>query len=278
MSHQQKQTKNPVRGLMRNLFGLDHLGKRSRLGYLDLIGFLLSIVILIELMAGMLLNLSPEVQKLILWSDHLICFYFLLLFFINLIRAPNKLAYLKWGWIDLISSIPQIEYFHYGQVFRIFRILRLLRVYKSADQMMRLVFKDRRTVALVSVIMVMFLLMLGASIAILGVETAPNSNIKTAEDALWWSYVTITTVGYGDVYPVTRAGRLIAGLLIAAGVGVFGTLAGYMSSFFSQQYIQEEVQQLEENIQHELEDEFKKVQEEVAKIEDQHHTDHGLKQ
>ena len=59
-----------------------------------------------------------------------------------------------------------------------------------------------------------------------------NSNIKTAEDAIWWAWVTITTVGYGDKYPVTTEGRIIASFLMTAGVGLFGTFTGFIASWF----------------------------------------------
>ncbi|WP_338327313.1 potassium channel family protein [Porphyromonas gingivalis] len=59
-----------------------------------------------------------------------------------------------------------------------------------------------------------------------------TSNITTAEDAIWWSYVTITTVGYGDKYPVTTEGRIIAMFLMTAGVGLFGTFTAYIASLF----------------------------------------------
>ena len=71
-----------------------------------------------------------------------------------------------------------------------------------------------------------------SSIAILQVETAPTSNIKTAEDAIWWAYTTITTVGYGDRFPVTTEGRFIATLLMTVGVGLFGTFTAYLASWF----------------------------------------------
>ena len=60
----------------------------------------------------------------------------------------------------------------------------------------------------------------------------PDANIKTAEDALWWSYVTITTVGNGDRFPVTTGGRIIGTLLMTAGVGLFGTFTAFVSSWF----------------------------------------------
>jgi len=60
-----------------------------------------------------------------------------------------------------------------------------------------------------------------------------KSNIKTAEDALWWTYVSITTVGYGDFYPVTGLGKILASVLILFGVGLFGIVTSYFSSKFN---------------------------------------------
>ena len=75
------------------------------------------------------------------------------------------------------------------------------------------------------------------------------SNIKTAEDALWWSFVTVTTVGYGDLYPVTTAGRIIAAALMTVGVALFGTFTAYVASWFVQQ--REEQEEEEERIEQE---------------------------
>ncbi|MFN0175157.1 MAG: potassium channel family protein [Saprospiraceae bacterium] len=81
--------------------------------------------------------------------------------------------------------------------------------------------------SVVAILMIVF-----SSIAILQVEDDPNSNIKTGEDALWWSYVTITPVGYGDKYPVTTEGRMIAIALMTVGVRLFGTFTALMASWF----------------------------------------------
>ncbi len=61
---------------------------------------------------------------------------------------------------------------------------------------------------------------------------APNANITTGGDAVWWAFVSITTVGYGDKYPVTEGGRVSAFFVLAAGVGLFGVLSGYLANFF----------------------------------------------
>jgi voltage-gated potassium channel len=69
----------------------------------------------------------------------------------------------------------------------------------------------------------------GGILVLLAESPAPDANIHTASDAMWWVYVTITTVGYGDRYPVTSAGRLVGVLVMTTGVGLFGTLAGFIA-------------------------------------------------
>lgn len=82
--------------------------------------------------------------------------------------------------------------------------------------------------ALISILMVVF-----SSVAILQFEAeVPGANIKTAEDAIWWAYATMTTVGYGDRYPVTSGGRIVAATLMTAGVGLFGTWTGFVAAWF----------------------------------------------
>jgi voltage-gated potassium channel len=87
---------------------------------------------------------------------------------------------------------------------------------------------------------------------------APGSNIRTAEDALWWAYVTITTVGYGDKYPVTSEGRIIAVALITVGVGLFGTFTAFVASWFVEKREEEEEKKNEEKKIEEKKEEEKK--------------------
>ena len=70
------------------------------------------------------------------------------------------------------------------------------------------------------------------SIAILQFESGAGGNITTAEDAVWWAFTTITTVGYGDRYPVTTEGRMIAVVLMSGGVSLFGLFSGFLASWF----------------------------------------------
>ncbi|MBM3854857.1 MAG: two pore domain potassium channel family protein [Verrucomicrobia bacterium] len=76
------------------------------------------------------------------------------------------------------------------------------------------------------------MLIVTSSVAMLWFERGEGANIRTAGDAVWWSVATVTTVGYGDRYPVTTDGRLVAGTLMIAGVGLFGALSGLVASLF----------------------------------------------
>lgn len=199
-------------------------------GGLSLIILILSLYVLISLVSTTFFNISPEVQKILMQIDNFICIIFLIDFFYRFYKAPNKLKFLKWGWIDFISSIPFVDFLRVGRLLRLLRLLRILRAFKSVKHIAEHVYKDKSKGLLSTVAVIAFLMVLFSSVTILQVETAPNSNIKTAEDALWWSYTTLTTVGYGDRYPVTTEGRLIAAVLMTTGVGLCGTFAGYIAS------------------------------------------------
>ena len=200
--------------------------------WLHLLVILLSVYVLVVLVVDTLVKLPTETARLLTFIDDIICVFFLFEFCLRFYQADNKLKFMQWGWIDLISSIPALPFLRAGRALRLIRLLRIMRAFRSTKHLIRYVFESRvkGTFTVVSIIAVLMILF--SSIAILQVEDQPNSNIKSAEDALWWSYVTITTVGYGDKYPVTTEGRLIAAVLMTVGVGLFGTFTGFLASWF----------------------------------------------
>ncbi len=206
--------------------------KKENLSFLNFLILLLSIYVLIALLADTLFKLPPETSKLLNYIDNSICIVFLFDFVVRFKKAENKLAFMKWGWIDLIASIPTFDFMRSGRLLRVIRLIRLIRAFRSTRHIVQHVFKNKIQGTLTSVAIIAVLMVLFSSVAILQFETDPNSNIKTAEDAIWWSYVTITTVGYGDKYPVTTEGRIIAALLMTVGVGLFGTFTAFTSSWF----------------------------------------------
>lgn len=204
----------------------------EKLNFLNLLIVVLSVYVLLSLLIDTFFQLPPEIARMLRYIDNAICFVFLYDFVVRFRRAGSKLAFMKWGWIDLIASIPMIDFARAGRLLRLIRIIRILRAFRSTRSIVEHVFKNRVHGTLTTVSLFAVLVLLFSSIAILEFETAPESNIKTAEDAIWWSYVTITTVGYGDRYPVTTGGRIIAMVLMTVGVGLFGTFTAFVSSWF----------------------------------------------
>lgn len=211
---------------------MDTNSQNHKLKMFDLVILALSIYVLVALLIDTFFKLPPELSKLLNFIDNIVCAIFLFDFFYRLIKAESKLQFLKWGWIDFISSIPMINFLRWGRAFRIMRLFRLLRAFRSTKYLVGYVFRNRQQGAFTSVAIIAVLMVIFSSIAMLQVETDPNSNIKTAEDSIWWAFVTVTTVGYGDKYPVTTEGRVIAAFLMITGVGLFGTFTGFVASWF----------------------------------------------
>lgn len=215
----------------------------EKLGFLNILTLVLSIYVLVALVLDTLITFPSEVSRMLTLIDNLICGVFLFDFAYRFYQAEDKLSFMKWGWIDLISSIPTLDFMRAGRALRLVRLLRILRAFRSTRHLVQHVFKTRTQGTLTTAVLIAILMVLFSSIAILQVEDDPNSNIKTAEDAIWWAYVTITTVGYGDKYPVTSEGRLIAAVLMTVGVGLFGTSTAYLASWFVEQTRPEEVRE-----------------------------------
>ncbi len=204
----------------------------QELGFLSLLVLVLSVYVIFSLTIDFLFKLPKEISHMIHIVDNIVCVVFLIDFFVRYKKAESKLQFMKWGWIDLIASIPTFYLGQAGRLFSILRILRIIRAFRSTRHIFLHIFHNRIKGTFTSVVILAIVCVLLSTLGILEAETAPNSNIKTAEDALWWSYSTITSVGYGDKYPVTSAGRLIAAVLMTVGVGLFGTFTAYVSSWF----------------------------------------------
>jgi len=203
-----------------------------KFGLLNLAVFVLTIYVLGALIIDITFKLSEETTRLLNFIDIAICIFFFIEFCIRLYQADNKLKFMRWGWIDLISSIPMINFLRFGRLLRFIRLIRIIKAFRTTKQFVTYIFANKAQGTFASVAILAVLLIIFSSIAILQVENAPNSNIQTAEDAIWWAYVTITTVGYGDKFPVTTEGRIIASFLMTAGVGLFGTFTAYIASLF----------------------------------------------
>ncbi|MFL6596647.1 MAG: ion transporter [Chthoniobacterales bacterium] len=231
---------------------LDEHCAAEHLGLLQVLALILSVYVLVALFIQATVNLSPDAVEILDWLDLFVCGVFLADFFVRFHRAPSKAKFLKWGWIDFVSSIPMLNIFRVGRVVRIVRVFRILRAFRSTKYLVVYFLRYRKGTSLAAVAAISFCIMVFAAIAVMNFEDLPESNIKNADDAFWWAFVTMTTVGYGDKYPLTTEGRIIACVLMVAGAGAFATLTGFIASMFVQpegKTAESELRQLAREIQ-----------------------------
>ena len=210
-----------------------HRAVQREAGPYQLFVLVLCIWAILLLGADTVLQLDQGTRTILLYADTVVCGIFFVDFLNSLYRAPNRMHYmLRWGWIDLLSSVPTVGVLRLGRAARILRVLRVLRGIRSARTIAQFLMQRRAQSAFLASVLIALLFVIVSSIAALQFETAADGNIKSAEDAMWWAISTMTTVGYGDRYPISAEGRLVAVFLMAAGVGVFGTFSGLVASWF----------------------------------------------
>lgn len=229
--------------------------KNERININHIISLVLSIYVLIVIFVQLVFPVSLETKRLLNRIDNIICFYFLLEFFIGLFDSNDKKKFFKRNWIDLLSSIPFIEELRWARTFKLVKIFRVLRSIRSIKKIYNILYTKSFNNGFITILIFTILLMLSSSLLVLQFERGPEVNIKTANDALWWSFVTITTVGYGDFYPITTAGRFLAAILMVIGIGLFGAFTALVASYFTKssqsEYneLKNEIRELKEIIQ-----------------------------
>jgi voltage-gated potassium channel len=208
--------------------GRDELG---RTGYELFVGAL-SVLSLVNLVLLAALH-DPGTQRIVEVLGVVLSLVFLVDFLVRLVRAPSRARYFwrEFGWADLLASLPfpQVKIL---RVFRLVAVVRLLRRYGRHDIGRRLA-ADPASSALLALLLVGILVLQFGSLAVWRIERdVDGANILTAGDALWYVVETMSTVGYGDQYPVSPAGRVLGAAIIVVGVGIFGTLTGYLANLF----------------------------------------------
>ncbi len=190
---------------------------------------LLSVLSIVNIVLWFVFHDNEPIQTVLSTMTALFTVVFLSDFLYRLATAPSRARYFwrDFGWADLLSSLPLTQ----SNILRVFRLHRVIRLFRrvGARRIIDTIVHDRANSALMLLLFAGVLVMEFGSLAVLYYEDgAPGANITTAADALWYTLVTISTVGYGDHYPVTVAGRIVGVWIILIGVGIFGTFTGYL--------------------------------------------------
>lgn len=192
-------------------------------------------------------GVDPEAVNVVESINLFLTVIFVLDFVYRMTTTKSKSYYFfrDFGWADLLACSPNLRFLRLFRVFKAYRLLKKHGVKEITDY---LSYHRAEAALYVLIFSVIIILEVGSFLMVSVESKAPNANITTAGDALWWAYVTITTVGYGDKYPVTGAGRLVGILVMTTGVGIFATFAGFISNKLLTPPNKEEEEKIEENI------------------------------
>lgn len=166
-------------------------------------------------------DLPAPLLELCRWSSWIAWVIFVIDFVVRLTLADERLRYLVRHWYDvLVLALPLL---------RPLRLLRLIPLLSVLNRRARVTLRGRVAVYIAGGAS---LLAFCAALAVLDAErSSPNANITDFGDAIWWAVTTMTTVGYGDRFPVTDTGRLVAFGLMMGGIALLGTVTATLASW-----------------------------------------------
>jgi voltage-gated potassium channel len=148
---------------------------------------------------------------------------------VRLVVTPDTPGYLRRRWVEPATVLaPALQGWHVVGIEKMSLLLHEGELRVEAILKHHSLFR-----VLIAVVVTLFL---GAWLVLLFEEKAKGSNIHDYPDALWWAIVTVTTVGYGDRYPVTSGGRVVAVILMLVGIGLIGVLTATVASVFIKEH------------------------------------------
>jgi voltage-gated potassium channel Kch len=195
-------------------------------------------VMSLAVMVLLLLPLAPAELDTLRVYDNIFCFVFIGDFLYNLAGSHPRSEYFmrRHGYIDLLGSIPSFGIVPALGLLRLFRLFRLVRISKmlrgqrKKELISDIIHNRSRYATFITLLLAMLVLVTSSLLELQFESRSPDANITTGSDSLWWAIVTITTVGYGDFYPVTEMGRIVGVFVMFAGVGIIGALASILAS------------------------------------------------
>lgn len=163
--------------------------------------------------------------------DWLLWFIFVCDYFANLYYSEDRVEYIQSHVLELIAIIPFDSVFSFlrlGRLARLFRLVKVARIFALSNRFWDTVNRLLHTNSLSKVLMLNISAVLTASVLLSAIEG------KSFFDAVWWSIVTMTTVGYGDIVPQDTISKVIAILLMLVGICTFGMVTSTITRFFSE--------------------------------------------
>lgn len=164
--------------------------------------------------------------------------FFTLEYGVRIWTAPSKTRYLFsfMGVVDLLAVVPfwlgltvELQSLRVFRIFRAFALFKMIRYQKAVSRLQQTIASIRDELCVFSLLAMMLLYFCGVGIFYFENPAQPE-NFSSVFDGLWWAVATLTTVGYGDVYPVTIGGKVFTFFILMIGLGIISIPAGLISS------------------------------------------------
>lgn len=197
---------------------------------------LLSLYTVGEFFVELVVKTPRPVYEALENADFIICLLFLIDWFYYFFVTPRqgRWHYFKVHLVDLIASVPFAQILRPLRIVRAIRIVRLFRLirgFKGAERFVSIFMKNRARSAMSIYILVTTIIYIYGTLGIYNFEYGVNKNINTFGDAMWMAFTTLTTVGYGDCYPITPGGRILCSILVLTGMGLFSLFTAEFATY-----------------------------------------------
>lgn len=177
-------------------------------------------------------DVSPETYTIIVYYDLFVVLVLIPEFIYRLWKAPDRKKFLLHNWTDILGMIPEIIVGPISTFFRYFRLIRIIRIIALFKSEIRHFLRLMRKTNIDYGVFVVVIILMVSSILFFYFEFGANENVNTFDDAFWYLLVTITTVGYGDIYPETTQGRILGFVIMATGIAFTSFLTATITSRF----------------------------------------------
>lgn len=157
------------------------------------------------------------------------------------VKGRIRFAFTPMAIIDLLAVLPfyiatfalDLRHLRILRLFRFFRLFKIARYVTALDIIKNVVIRKKEQL-IVSVVFILFMLLVVSSLMYHLEHDAQPEKFSSIPETLWWGVVTFSTVGYGDMYPITDGGRILAGIISILGIGLFALPTGILVSGFSE--------------------------------------------
>ena len=194
-------------------------------------GRIFEVIVIVLMLADLILlsslfffNPSPEIYNIIVYFDLIVVLILIPEFLYRFWKAEDKKKFMWNNWTDILGMIPEIVLGPVSTVFRYFRLIRLIKIVALFKKEIHHILEFLHETKIDYGVLFLLIVLLCSATILYFVEIGINDNINTYDDAFWYLLVTVTTVGYGDVYPKTGIGRIIGTTIMFTGIGFMSFL------------------------------------------------------